>query len=182
MRNIMLFVFAVIFSISSISQEIYKNNKTKEKAIFTGVIDENNCLQIYENGNFRFEKKENLTQMEQLNLVSFLSEIGKSNLIFNFEGNEPFWNAQISSNTLFFNDNKKHTFKIDFVQDLQSDYAMMFSSKNAKVFGLIKRINIKKNKEKGCQLSLTDNYTVYEFYVSLESVMYKGCGSIIANF
>ena len=174
----MLFVFGVIFSISGISQEIYKNNKTKEKAIFTGVIDENNCLQIYENGNFRFEDRENLTQTNQVNFVNLLNEIGKSNLIFNFEGNEPFWNAQISSNMLVFNDNEKRTFKIDFVQDLQADYAMMFSSENTKVFGLIKRINIKKNKEEYCQLSLTDNYTVYEFYVSLEGVMYKGCGSI----
>ena len=167
MRNIMLFVFGVIFSISGISQEIYKNNKTKEKAIFTGVIDENNCLQIYENGNFRFEDRENLTQTNQVNFVNLLNEIGKSNLIFNFEGNEPFWNAQISSNMLVFNDNEKRTFKIDFVQDLQSDYAMMFSSENTKVFGLIKRINIIKNKKECCELSLTDNYTVYEFYVNL---------------
>lgn len=176
--NSFTFLIGILFTTICFSQEIYKNNKTDERALFLGSIEESGCFQVYQNGLVQFENNENLNQIDQLNLMQLLKEIGKLDLVFNFEGNEPFWNVQINETTLTFNDNEKRNFKIDFVQDQQSDFVMMFSSKKNEVFGLMKRINIKKNKKEGCQLSLTDNHSVYELYVSIRGVMYKACGSI----
>ncbi|WP_091404770.1 hypothetical protein [Aquimarina amphilecti] len=107
-----------------------------------------------------------------------------SNLYFIGEGDEPYWQFKINSSKLLFkkiDSLREESFECEFYYDKQSGFNLMFKSLDNKAFGLIRRVDYKLESDKSCSLGLSDNYLVYETFITINGKMYEGCASIDKN-
>ncbi len=158
----------------------YKNNQT----IFLGSYTEDS-IKVFSKNKIAYIPKKDISNFGRISTDSLLNLMNKHNLQFVFSGNEPFWELSIIRNKLIFEDNEKKVVKIQTVveENLASSTLMMFSSSNGSVFGLIKKVVPKENNfgytpENACYLSVTEEFTTYECYLSFYGKIYKGCGMI----
>jgi len=183
MKNQFLFLLLSVQLISC--QSVYKNNESNS-IMFLGEYNDNEEFKVYLNDSVQFVKRDSLEQINQYPTEEFIKVLDSFDLYFIGEGSEPFWDIKIKGNKAVFQsytlpDDKQYKFLIETFVDKQSGTHFMFKSLNNKLFGIISNIDGKKNKEQPCSLSTTENYYVYEIYVTVNGKMYKGCAMIDEN-
>ncbi len=169
-----LILFCLTFQLSSCQE------KFNHKSIFLGEYTKDS-IKTYTNSSIKYITKDSLKQTNQFTTKEFIKVLDSLNLFFIAEGDEPFWQLKLNSSELIFmkyDFEKEVSFKPIISIDEQSGFNIMFKSKNNKIFGLISRVDNKLETENSCTLSLTDNYLVYEVFVTIDGKVFKGCCSI----
>ncbi|WP_027391255.1 hypothetical protein [Aquimarina latercula] len=158
--------------------------KYEEEVIFLGEYNDQNELKVFKEDSIVFVHKDSLSQIDQLKPEELVKILDSSKLYFIGEGNGPYWQFKINSSKLLFkkfDSVREESFECEFYYDQQSGFNLMFKSNNNKAFGLIRRVDYKLEPDKSCSLGLSDNYLVYEAFVTVNGNMYKGCASIGKN-
>jgi len=170
-------LFLLILSSSSCkSQEVYNKNQ-----IFLGEYNNKNQIKIIKNDSIRFVDKKLLEQTDQFTAKDFIKTIDSLNLYFIGEGDEPFWRIKLSQNSikmLKYDSENEVNYESKIYIDNQSGFNIMFKSTNNEVFGLIRRVDHKLDKKNACSLCITDNFLVYETFITIDKKVYKGCAMI----
>ncbi|QXP52393.1 hypothetical protein [Cellulophaga sp. HaHa_2_1] len=176
MKNkISILLFLTINLISC--QERYKN-----ESIFLGEYNENEAkIFKIDTDSIVFLDKQSLTQENQLNPVNFFKFLTDKNLYFIAEGDEPYWKLKLNSSNLYFvkfDSIKEEHISCEIYYDNQSGFKIMFKSIDNRVFGLIRRVDSRLEPNRACSIAVTENYLVYEAFITIENVLYKGCATI----
>ncbi|MCX8533198.1 hypothetical protein [Chryseobacterium luquanense] len=165
------------------SQEIFSNNKAKY--LFIGSIKKDS-IKVLANGKIEWIKNENLHQLDKLSTKDFLNKIFSQKLKFEMEGYEPFWNAKIYKNVLFFTDpvtgnEKKYNINYNYnINKVDSGVYFSFSDTSHKIHGYINYIGLENVKNgRICEYNLSEENTLYETFITVDGVIYKGCSVII---
>jgi len=177
--NFKLTIIILFISFSGYTQEIYTNG-TATNILFLGEYNDKNELKVLLNDSIQFVDQKTLQQTNQHTQKEFLKILDSLNLSFICSGFEPFWDFRLKGNKAWFHDfnGKKEHFTITlFVDEFQSSSTFMFTSFDQKLFGIIIDKGIK-NDEPACNISSTENNSVYEIYVTYNGKMYMGCGVI----
>ncbi|WP_298311865.1 hypothetical protein [uncultured Aquimarina sp.] len=178
MRINLLLLFCL--AINSVSCQ----EKYEKEIIFLGEYNDQNELKVFKEDSVVFINKDSLSQVDQFKAEELIKLMEANELYFIGEGDEPFWQFKINSSKLFFkkfdSENEK-SFSCKFYYDQQSGFNLMFKSNDNKAFGLIRRVDHKLESDKSCSLGLSDNYLVYETFITVDGTMYKGCTSIDKN-
>ncbi len=175
MKKKLFILICFTFQLAS-CQSVYEN-----KSIFLGEYNNKNEIKVYKKGSVVFIKNDSLKQTNQYIAKDFIKVLDSLKLHFIAEGDEPFWQFKLRSSQLLFMkyDSKGfESFKPKFFIDNQSGFNIMFKTANNRAFGLIRRIDNKMNKEMACSLALSDNYYVYEAFITVDGEMFKGCAMI----
>ena len=180
--NFKFTVLFLIISFTAFSQEVYTNGKV-DNILFLGEYNTKNELKVVLNDSIQFVNKSTLKQNNQYSQKEFLNVLDSLNLSFVCSGFEPFWDFRLKGNKAWFegatsSNDKKVSFTIEtFTDEFQSSNTFMFQSLNHQLLGIIINKGII-DLEKACNLSTTDNYAVYEVYLTFKGKMYQGCGTI----
>jgi len=153
MKIQLFIVFCLIFQFSS-CQEKFNN-----KSIFLGEYTKDS-IKTFTNNSIKYISKDSLRQTNQFTSKEFITVLDSLNLFFVAEGDEPFWQLKLNSFELTFmkyDYEKEISFKPIISIDEQSEFNVMFTSKNNEIFGLIRRVDNKLEAKKSCNLSLSDN-------------------------
>ncbi|WP_378184172.1 hypothetical protein [Aquimarina sp. SS2-1] len=178
MRINLLLLFC--FSINLVSCQ----EKYEKEIIFLGEYNDENDLKVFKEDSVVFMNKDSLMQVDQFKPAELVKIMEANDLYFIGEGDEPFWQFRINSSKLFFkkfDSEKEESFSCKFYYDEQSGFNLMFKSNDNMAFGLIRRVDHKLEPDKSCLLGLSDNYLVYETFITVKGKMYKGCASIDKN-
>lgn len=173
-----LFTLCFFSCMLSYAQEIFQNKSTGKEALFLGAYNEDQLLKVYESGQVQYLPSDQLEQIDQLKPIDFLELLSQKKLKFYFEGHEPLWNLTLKDKQLSFYGNETLQASLNYTQDTQSGFNFMFSSKDLGIYGVVLRRDHTLEKTQACNLSTTDDYTVFEIYFTLQGKMYKGCGYI----
>jgi len=177
MKKQILILFYLTFQLAS-CQEKFNNQH-----IFLGEYTEEK-IKTYTNNSINYVTKDSLKQINQYTTKDFIKILDSLNLYFVAGGDEPFWQLKLNSSKLIFmkyDYDKEISFEPIIYIDEQSGFNIMFKSKSNDVFGLIRRVDSKLEPKKSCNLSLSDNYLVYEAFVTVKGEVFKGCCSIDEN-
>jgi len=176
-------IFKIIFIILSVQfiscQTVYKNSKSNN-IIFLGEYNDNEELKVFYKDSIQFIKSDSLKLINQYSTKEFIQVLDSLNLSFVGEGSEPYWEIRVNGKEAIFQsftlpDDKKYQFTIETYIDEQSGTRFMFKSIDNNLFGIISKVDNKNIKEQACSLSSTDNYYIYEIFVTVNKKMYKGC-------
>ena len=177
--NFKLTLILLYFSFTTSSQVVYTNG-TETNILFLGEYNDKNELKVLLNETIQFMSQDSLKQSNQYNQKEFLTIIDSLNLSFVCSGFEPFWDFRLKGNKAHFEgfDGKKVNFKIEtYTDEFQSSNSFMFQSIDHQLIGIILNKGMK-NPKTACNLSTTENYTIYEVYLTYKGKMYQGCGTI----
>jgi uncharacterized membrane protein len=173
-----LYIILLQISTVGISQEVFIDSISKKEYIFLGSIKEDS-LKLLNNKKVGWVKKETLDQTKKIKSKEFNSQ-----LFFEAEGDEPFWRVEIRSNRLtIFNSTSGKKKSYDIViktndGDIDNSFYFMFSDKKGTTYGLIRGLGLFPKEQQHCQLCLSEEISVYEAFINIEGLTYKGCAII----
>ena len=183
MMNFKLTLILLYLSFTTSSQVVYTNG-TETNILFLGEYNDKNELKVLLNKTIQFTSQDSLKQSYQYTQKKFLTVLDSLNLSFNCSGFEPFWDFRLKGNKAWFEgfDGKRVNFKIEtYTDEFQSSSTFMFQSLNHQLVGIIINKGIK-DPSKACNISTTENYAVYEVYLTYKGKMYQGCGMLSLDF
>jgi uncharacterized membrane protein len=182
MKNILYIILLQIPTVG-LSQDVFKDSISKKEYVFIGSIKEDS-LKLLINRKVKWIKKEALVQTNKIQSKEFINLVFNNQFFFEAEGDEPFWRAEIRSNKLtVFNSTNGKRKKYDIViktndGDIDRSFYFMFSDKKRYLYGLIRGLGLFPKEQKKCQLCLSEETSVYEVFINIEGVIYKGCAII----
>ena len=174
MKNVLMLLFLIP---QLVSCQVQYN----DKYIFLGEYNDQEELKIYKNDSVYLLKENILEQTYQYKPNEFMQVLHENDLYFIAEGDEPYWSFKLNLFELCFekyDSTKEEQFHIDIYVDKQSGFNLMFKSKDNRAFGLIRKINYKLQQENSCSLGLSDNYLIYEVFITIDGELFKGCSMI----
>jgi uncharacterized membrane protein len=178
-----LYIILLLLSTAGLSQEVFKDSVSKKEYLFIGSVKEDS-LKLLINKKVKWIKKEALVQTKKIRSKEFIKLVFNSKLFFEAEGDEPFWRAEIGSNklTVFNSTNgKRKIYDISIRTndgDIDNSFYCMFSDKKGTTYGLIRGLGLFPKEQLYCQLCLSEETSVYEVFINIEGLIYKGCAII----
>lgn len=160
--------------------------RKEKKYLFLGSI-RNDSLKVSEDGKMLWLNRKELNQIDKLTSKEFLNKLYSQKLQFEMEGYEPFWSAKIYKNELFFTDpesgiEKKYDISYVYNSNKENSGAYFsFSDHSKRIYGQINYLGMENTKpEKICEYNLSDENSLYDAFITVDGILYKGC-SVIVN-
>jgi len=170
----LVYTIAFLFCQCITGQEVFN-----EELIFLGAYNDNDQVRVFSNDAIQYTPKKDLNQTSQYSVQQLLDILDLHRLYFVASGEEPLWEFKLNQSELCFSINETEVeFDIEIQVDKQSGFNFMFQSGDNRAFGLIRRIDYKLNIQDCCLLGLSNDYRVYETFISVDGKVYKGCAAI----
>lgn len=172
---------------SAFTQNEYLIENTNDTILSLGSATNKDDFYIKKNELKTFYKNEveyrDLDDLVLVNVMSskeFLERIKLENLMFVFEGTEPFWKAEINANEICFTlfDNSSFDADIQFrYNEINNTFNIGFSSKEITVYGVISKV------ECDCLYEIEDRleHAEYKLNLVINNLVYSSCGSLERN-
>lgn len=163
------------------AQETYRSMDGKENFIFIGSVDGSNIKLIGEDGFIVWKSTNDLNQTGILSPEEFLDAIMVNSLAFFADGDEPFWSAILTKDSITLSANETEVYPIKTVvnkYDIDGSFSLMFQSDDHGVYGLIREYTYFPADNTMCDLCLNDEKSLFEIFINYNGILYKGCSTI----